>query len=214
MQLSTAANSKKWSGIDPNKDVAVLDLTPFVRRLDEPLPDDLALDTSYSVASPRAVFLAGCLQHNIPPITVALIRKKISSTINLAHMGLGTKVAKVLAPCLKSIPYLQLLNLTDNNLDDEGLSVLLHAVAQHKTIEILDISQNIIGSNAAAALAVMLGDPNYTLQCLRMSSANIDDGECANFVEVLMNNRHLKVGFLYCLLLRCVGMSYTVIDAK
>lgn len=162
-------------------------------RLDDPSPDDPAMLSSYSVASPRAIFLAGCLQNNIPPVTVALIRKKISSTINLAHMGLGTPIAKVLAPCLSALPYLQLVNLSDNNLDDEGLSVLIRAISRHPTIEILDISQNIIDNGAAEALADFLGDPECRLQCLRMSSANIDDGECANFVDVLMNNRHLKV---------------------
>jgi hypothetical protein len=170
-----------------------IDMENVRSRLDDPMPDDLAMETSYAPASPRAIFLAGCLNAAIPPITVALIRKKISSTINLAHMGLGTKIAKVLAPCLSAVPHLQLLNLSDNNLDDEGLSLLIRAISKHRHIEILDISQNIIGSEAAEALAEFLGHPECRLQCLRMSTANIDDGECANFVEVLMSNHHLKV---------------------
>jgi hypothetical protein len=170
-----------------------IDMENVRSRLDDPMPDDPAMETSYAPASPRAIFLAGCLNAAIPPITVALIRKKISSTINLAHMGLGTKIAKVLAPCLSAVPHLQLLNLSDNNLDDEGLSLLIRAISKHRHIEILDISQNIIGSEAAEALAEFLGHPECRLQCLRMSTANIDDGECANFVEVLMSNHHLKV---------------------
>lgn len=154
---------------------------------------DLSLRDSYAVASPRAIFLAGCLREDIPPMTQALIRRKLSSSINLAHMGIGNKVAAVLATCLPAIPYLQLLNLMDNNLDDEGLSVLIRSVARHKDLEILDISQNIIGSEAAGALAEYIGNPHCRLQCLRMSSANIDDGECANFVDVLMHNQQLKV---------------------
>jgi hypothetical protein len=169
-----------------------VDMLDLRRRLDEPI-DDPAMDSSYAPASPRAIFLAGCLQASIPPVTVALIRKRITSTVNLAHMGLGTKIAKVLAPCLSALPYLQLLNLSDNHLDDEGLSVLLRAISKHKTIEILDISQNVIGQEAAEALAEFLGRRDCHLQCLRMSNANIDDGECANFVEVLMSNHHLKV---------------------
>ena len=79
------------------------------------------------------------------------------------------------------------MNLSDNHLDDEGLSVLLRAISKHKSIEILDISQNVIGQEAAEALAEFLGRQDCRLQCLRMSNANIDDGECANFVEVLMS---------------------------
>lgn len=185
-----------------------IDMDNVRSRLDEPFPEDPALECSYGPASPRAIFLAGCLNAGIPPITVALIRKKISATVNLAHMGLGTKVAKALAPCLSAVPYLQLLNLSDNNLEDEGLSALLRAIAKHKNIEILDISQNIIGSAAAEALADFLGHKDCRLQCLRMSNANIDDGECANFVDVLMSNHHLKVGsgcriYIGCLCQRC-----------
>lgn len=54
--------------------------------------DDLSVVDSYSTNSPRAIFLAGCLQSKIPPITIALLRKRISSSINLAHMGIGNNI--------------------------------------------------------------------------------------------------------------------------
>jgi len=54
--------------------------------------DDLSVVDSYSINSPRAIFLAGCLQSKIPPITIALLRKRISSSINLAHMGIGNNI--------------------------------------------------------------------------------------------------------------------------
>jgi hypothetical protein len=57
----------------------------------------------------------------------------------------------------------------------------------------MDISQNVIDDKASDALANFIGNSECQLKCLRMSNADIDDGECANFVEVLMNNRHLKV---------------------
>lgn len=72
-------------------------------------------------------------------------------------MGIGNKMAGVLATCVSSLPYLQLLNLTDNNLGDEGLSQVIRAISTHKTLEILDVSQNIIGSEAAGALASFVG---------------------------------------------------------
>jgi Ran GTPase-activating protein (RanGAP) involved in mRNA processing and transport len=66
---------------------------------------------------------------------------------------IGNKVAIVLANCIEKLPYLQLLDLTDNNLSDEGLSVLLLSIAKHQTLNILDISQNVIGPDSASALA-------------------------------------------------------------
>lgn len=148
--------------------------------------------SNYNVSSPRAVFLNGCLLHNIPPITISLIRKRISSTIDLAHMGIGNTVAQILASCLKDIPFLQMVDLTDNNLEDDGLTALINSIAAHPSIEKIDLSQNIIDGGAADALANFIGTPECRLTSLHMSDANIDDGECAHFVEVLMRNRHLK----------------------
>jgi hypothetical protein len=164
----------------------------FSSRLDDHSYKDPKMTSSYTPASPRAVFLAGCLRHGLPPRAHVLLRKRISTSINLAHIGIGNQMAKVLADALPNLPYLQAINLSDNNLEDDGLSAIINAIAKHPTIEILDISQNIIDSEAARALANFVGNADCRLKCLRMSDANIDDGECAAFVEVLMNNRQLK----------------------
>jgi hypothetical protein len=111
---------------------------------------------TYNPASPRAIFLAGCLKHGLPPRAHVLLRKRISSSINLAHIGIGNKMAMVLAEALPTLPYLQAINLNDNNLEDDGLSAIITAIAAHPNVEIVDISQNIIGSEAAAALAAFV----------------------------------------------------------
>lgn len=98
----------------------------------------------------------------------------------------------LLAEALDRMPYLQSLNLADNSLDDTGLSAIISAASRHPTLEVLDISQNVMDDEASEALAAYVGDAHCRLKCLRMSASDIDDGECARFVEVLMRNRHLK----------------------
>ena len=154
--------------------------------------EENATTFSYRPSSPRAIFLNGCLKNKIPPITIALVRRNLTSTINLSHMGIGDKIASILADCLSSIPYLQVLDLSDNNLTDQGLSELLTSASKHKEIEILDISNNIIGINAANALGAYLANPACRLYCLRLRDANIDDTECANICSVLKHNTCLK----------------------
>lgn len=161
-------------------------------RLDDYSYVDTAGELTYNLGSPRAVFLSGCLKYSLPPRAQVLLRKQPSSTINLAHMGIGNQMAIILADSLQDLPYLQVLNLRDNNLEDSGLSALLRSIKNHQTIEILDISQNIIDAEAADALADLVGNPECRLAVLRLSDANIDDSECARFVHVLMHNRHLK----------------------
>lgn len=167
---STDANSKRLKGPNP--------------KLEVPLEEDKAGVLTFNLNSPRAVFLSGCLKYSLPPRAQVLLRKTQSSTINLAHMGIGNQMAIILADCIHQLPYLQVLNLSDNNLEDSGLSALLRSIKKHPTIEHLDISQNIIDDEAATALADFIGNAECRLQSLKMSDANIDDSECARFVQV------------------------------
>lgn len=153
---------------------------------------DTAADMSYHPASPRAIFLAGCLREGLPPRAAAMLRKRISPVLNLAHLGLGDTTAMLLAAALDQIPLLQVLNLNDNALSDKGLAALVTAASKHATLEVLDVSQNVIDDDSASALADFIGRPDCTLKCLHMSNANIDDAECAHFIDVVMRNRHLK----------------------
>lgn len=143
-------------------------------------------------SSPRSVFLAGCVRYGLPPRSVAMLRKRISPILNIAHMSIGNQMAILLAEALDKMPYLQALNLADNNLDDIGLSAVIRSVAKHSTLEVLDISQNIMDDDASKALAAYIGNEQCQLKCLRMSSTDIDDKECARFIDVLMNNRQLR----------------------
>jgi hypothetical protein len=177
--------------------------------------EDAATEFSYRTQSPRAIFINGCLKNKIPPITIALVRRNLTSTINLAHMGIGDKIAVILAGCLSSLPYLQVLNLADNNLADRGLSELLISASQHKEIEELDISNNIVGVAASQALGAFLGHPGCRLRSLKLRDANIDDAECANICGVLKGNTCLREldlsknqlgGYLDTLLLYCCNI--------
>lgn len=153
--------------------------------------DDEEADT-YNPESPRAIFLAGCVRYRIPPRSVAILRKRLSPKLNLAHMSIGDQIAIILSEALVKMPYLHILNISDNNLSDIGLSAIIDSVARHGMLEELDISLNVIDDRAAQALAAYIGNEECTLKSLRMSGAGIDDEECARFVEVLMHNRCLQ----------------------
>jgi Ran GTPase-activating protein (RanGAP) involved in mRNA processing and transport len=154
--------------------------------------DMISLHSTYNPLSPRAIFINGCLKNNIPPITIALVRRNLTSTINLAHMGIGDKIAVILSKCLNSLPYLEKLNLSDNHLKDKGLTSLIHSVAKHPdSLVELDISSNKVGIKASYALAKYLGNSLCKLKTLKVRSANIDDNGCVNMCKVLQKNKYL-----------------------
>lgn len=58
---------------------------------------------SYRPKSPRATFLLGCLKGNLPPRSLAMLRNHMTTTLNLAHIGLGEKIAFILSQVSRSI---------------------------------------------------------------------------------------------------------------
>jgi Ran GTPase-activating protein (RanGAP) involved in mRNA processing and transport len=151
--------------------------------------------SSYSLQSPRAIFLAGCLEKGLAPRAITMLRKRISPVLDLRHMGIGNETAFLLAEAMEFMPYLHTLLLADNNLDDLGLAAIIRAAArkQNPQLSVLDISKNIVDDEASASLAEFIGNAHCQLQALYLSAGDIDDGECAHFIEVLMNNRQLKL---------------------
>lgn len=67
--------------------------TNLANKLDEDVEDEdwKNIEMSYRPASPRAVFLAGCLRQGVAPRAIAMLRKRVSPILDLAHMGIGKK---------------------------------------------------------------------------------------------------------------------------
>lgn len=147
---------------------------------------------TYGMDSPRAKFLAGCIDKKIPPRNALMLRSKVSSVLFLEHHGMGDDLALLLAPALAAMPLVSGVNIADNNLTDIGLEAIISSIAKCEKVRDFDISENIIGPKAATALATLLGNPDCKLSKITMRKANVDDGECERFVEALKTNRHLQ----------------------
>ena len=148
---------------------------------------------SYSSNSPRAHFILGCIEQNIPPRAVALLRKHISSKLNIAHMGLGDKVGILLSKSLTLMPVVTSLILTNNNLTDAGLTAIILSLVGMPLLTELDICSNKMGKNAATALSSYLSSDSCRLKKLLISDTDVDDYECANFIESLSQSNALNI---------------------
>jgi hypothetical protein len=148
---------------------------------------------SFDPSSPRAKYLSGCLQSDMPPRCSILLRDKESTSLWLDHQGMGDRLGMLFAMGLSDIPHVTSLNLTDNNLTDVSLTTIIKVVAKTYNITDLNLSHNVIGTNAANALAEYLRDKKCTIRKLSLKAANVDDGECHKFVEALGENRVLEV---------------------
>lgn len=93
--------------------------------------------------TPRTRYIDGCLREKINPKASLFIRKTLSKTLDFHNLGMGDVNMCILAESLKDMPFVESMNVADNNLTDEGLSPLLAAVSNIATLTELNLSQNV-----------------------------------------------------------------------
>jgi hypothetical protein len=115
----------------------------------------------------------------------------MNKEINISHMAIGNDVAKLLAQCLGDMPFIEKLNINNNNLTDEGVAAVLEACMPIKTLKYLNISRNKMDDDAADALADYVKQPDCPCESLIMQVSDVDDFEGERFVRCLMENRSI-----------------------
>lgn len=131
------------------------------------------------------------------------VRPLSTESLDLSHRAYGDAAAILLATVINYLPNLQRLSIRDNRLTDRGTSAIVGAVcgtfgptARLSTgtrgLIALDLSQNILDSNAVLSLADFLRRPDCRLADLHLDSADIDDKEISLLVLALDDNKSLK----------------------
>jgi Ran GTPase-activating protein (RanGAP) involved in mRNA processing and transport len=158
------------------------------------LPEDSVLEEEEEeeLSSPRTTYLEGCLNQGLKPRASLILRKNVTTEINLRHNAMGDSMAIVFAKALKDIPLINTLNLSDNALTDKGASAIIDVLVHLPNITSLDISCNKIDGDAATALADYLKSADCPLKILILGGCDIDDTECDNFITSLRCNTTIK----------------------
>lgn len=152
----------------------------------------LANSLSASVlVSPRTRYITHCLQAGLTPLPHMILRREYTTTLNLAHYALGDVMGRILAHCLCDLPCLEHIDLNDNQLTDDSLQFIIQAIISIPTIRVLNLSRNKIDGYSSTALAEFVARPDCPIETLILQSADVDDGECADFVQNLVTNEKL-----------------------
>lgn len=123
------------------------------------------------------------------PFPVLLRRKaNAPNTLNLRGAGCGDATLVALTTVLAALPALDTLLLSDNNLTDAGFTPLLETVRHLPNLTALDLSGNDM-DDSAATLRDYLGSEDCTLVNLTMKQTDIDDWECADFMDAVLQKR-------------------------
>jgi hypothetical protein len=133
--------------------------------------------------SPRSKYIDSCIRKRLNPRASLILRKNFTKRLNLQHHGMGDDMAILFAEAIVEVPYIESINIADNNLTDVGLGPIINAVIHMKDLIDLDISYNTIGPVAASSLSTYLAKESCPLQRLVLRRADVDDGKCKTFMR-------------------------------
>ena len=112
------------------------------------------------------------------------------TTLDLSYNNIGDEGAKVIADALKGNKTLTTLDLSHNNIEVEGTKALAEALKDNKTLTTLNLSHNEIGDEGAKAIAEALRI-NTTLTTLNLRISKIGDKGAKDIAEALKENQTL-----------------------
>ena len=115
-----------------------------------------------------------------------------SGEINLNFEGLGDQKGAALAEALEALPKLKVLCVQDNRFTDISLHGIINACRNSMTLTKLDLGSNKMDEQASVALANFLKISHCPLKILKISHADVDDGECCELMEKLKENRSVE----------------------
>jgi len=88
-------------------------------------------------------------------------------------------------------------DLSTNNIDDEGIQLLVPLVSRMSSLVQLDLRSSSVTPTGWRALVGYLQSPNFTLKSLDLAENNIDDDLVVAFASALEHNKTLKILALY-----------------
>ena len=141
--------------------------------------------------SPRTAFIGGCIREGLAPLPKLVLRSNLSTKLDLSNCGFGDELGRVLSEAIHDLPHIEAVNLAGNALTDKSLSPLVESLQRIPTLLELDLSRNKIDGACSESLAQFLGRAECPLVRLALQSADVDDGECYNFVQALATNVNL-----------------------
>lgn len=101
-------------------------------------------------------------------------------------------MGRIVSDYLEYLPEIECVDMSNNNFTDNSLPELIDSFSKITTLRTLNISQNKIDEKASIALADYLANPLSPLNSLILQNSDIDDSECARFIECLKTNKHLR----------------------
>lgn len=134
--------------------------------------------------SARTKYLTGCLENNILPQPTLIIRKELTTMLDLTSLGVGDDHAIVFSKSLPLLPALEGLSIANNSLSDRGIVAIISQLHLCKSLKFFDLSRNKVTDGTADALQSFLSSYGCRLKSLIMSNVELADHQVSKFLHV------------------------------
>ena len=140
--------------------------------------------------SPREQYLSRVVSDNLIPLTVLLRKEREPKGLCLGHKGLGDAKMLPVIHVLEDLPTIETIDLSDNRLTDESLMPLVLKLPVLKNLTSLNLSDNKIDESSQVIMDY-LQDRKCKLKKLYLDAADVDDNECGNLANSILENRSI-----------------------
>ncbi|XP_053313201.1 leucine-rich repeat-containing protein 74B-like [Spea bombifrons] len=138
----------------------------------------------------KARYLSACQYLGVVPVSYFL-RHMQDSDLVMRHHGLGLQAVKALALSLVTNTSIVRLDLSDNWLEGDGAAAIADMLKENCYISEIYLSGNKLGLKGAKALSLMLVE-NTTLRKIGLSGNEFNDQAAPYISDAFMNNQKLE----------------------
>lgn len=142
--------------------------------------------------TPRHMYLRETTKLNLVPLPTILRKDKQPKGIFLAHKGLGDTRMLPVVEVLHRLPAIETVDLCDNRLTDDSLMPLMSKLVHMPSLTYLDLSFNDM-DDSSVSIQEFIRAPTCFLETLLINGSDVDDYECCNLCEAMIENKSIKV---------------------
>eukprot|EP00605_Chrysophyceae_sp_TOSAG23-4_P001619 GSChrysophyteH1.ASY1.ANO1.1779.1 assembled CDS len=150
-----------------------------VIKKDEDVPEEMN--------TPRRMYLRESEKLKLLPLPIVLRKEKEPKGVYLAHKGLGDKRLLPVVAIIDTLPAIEAVDLCDNRLTDLSLVPLMEKLVNMPTLLYLDLSFNDM-DDSSVTIQKFIRSENCNLHTLLINASDVDDYECVNLCEALIEN--------------------------
>ncbi len=140
--------------------------------------------------TPRRNYLRETTKLNLLPLPMILRKETHPKGVYLAHKGLGDLRMLPIVAVIDQLPAVESVDLCDNRLTDKSLMPLMKKLVNMPTLLYLDLSFNDM-DDSSLTIQEFIRSPNCMLHTLLINGSDVDDYECANLCEALVENKSI-----------------------